>query len=162
MSKLSPELMEEYFAIHLPYRLRILLAHYRMTRHPWIGERAQLEAAFEASVITGRLLLHILGIGRIGNGIGRPRVESDDVNAADLGTQLVDLSAIPQADEQLFSEFIRMAHKGSAHFTMPDTYAVEQTHVAVTRICEYVKKHLFDKTGHRSIDIESHLASISS
>jgi hypothetical protein len=162
MNKLPPQLLEEYFAIHLPYRLRILLAHYRMTRRTWAGDQAQVEAAFEASVITGRLLLHVLGIGRTGNGVGRPRVETDDVDATDLGTHPIDLSAIPKDDEKLFSEFIRMAHKASAHFTKPDTYAVEQTHIAITRICEYVKEHLFDKTMHRSVDIENHLASLRS
>ena len=39
MGKLTPELIEEYFDVHLPYRTRILLAHYRMTRAPWHGDR---------------------------------------------------------------------------------------------------------------------------
>jgi hypothetical protein len=53
MGKLSAALIEEYFAIHLAYRTRILVAHYRMTRQAWHGDLAQLEAAFEASLITG-------------------------------------------------------------------------------------------------------------
>ena len=32
MGKLSAAQDEEYFAIHLPYRTRIRMAHYRMTR----------------------------------------------------------------------------------------------------------------------------------
>jgi hypothetical protein len=53
MNKVSPELLEDFFAIHLPYRLRIMLAHYRMTRRTWTGDKAQLEAA-ETSVMPGR------------------------------------------------------------------------------------------------------------
>ena len=40
IGKLSESLVEEYFALHLPYRTRILLAHYRMTRVPWHGDPA--------------------------------------------------------------------------------------------------------------------------
>src|SRR5258708_34167412 len=64
MGKLSADLIEEYFATHLPYRTRILLAHYRVTRAPWHGDRAQLEAAFEASLITGRMYLNVLGLSK--------------------------------------------------------------------------------------------------
>ena len=86
MGKLTSSQIDEYFAIHLPYRTRILLAHYRMTRRPWIGDLGQLEAAFEASLITGRMYLNILGISKNRRDVlVRPRIEPDDVSAVDLG-----------------------------------------------------------------------------
>src|SRR4249920_3007214 len=37
MGKLKPKEIDEYFDVHLPYRTRILLAHYKM-RHTAAGE----------------------------------------------------------------------------------------------------------------------------
>jgi hypothetical protein len=35
----------------------------------------------------------------------------------------------------------------AAHLTMPMQHPVEQTHIAIVRICELVKAHLYDATG---------------
>ena len=85
MGKLTPLQIDEYFELHLPYRTRILLAHYRMTRAPWHGDRGQLEAAFEASLITGRMYLNVLGISKNRHDVLQStRFQDDDVSAADL------------------------------------------------------------------------------
>jgi len=148
MGKLSASLIEEYFAIHLPYRIRILLAHYLMTRAPWRGDRAQLEAAFEASLITGRMFLNVVGVTKNRRGLLVPsRPRADDVSAIDLGGTLVDIGAMTPDDVTLLTGFLKMADKGAAHLTMPMRHPVEQTHIAVTRICDLVKAHLYEATG---------------
>ena len=148
MGKLSADLIEEYFAIHLPYRTRILLAHYRMTRAPWQGDRAEIEAAFEASLITGRMYLNVLGVSKNRNDVLVPsRPQADDVSATDLAGKSVDITALTPADVSLLTGFLRMADKGAAHLTMPMQHPVKETHIAIVRICELVKEHLYDATG---------------
>jgi hypothetical protein len=153
MSKLSASLIEEYFAIHLPYRTRILLAHYRMTRTAWHGDKAQLEAAFEASLITGRIYLNALGISKNRDDMLVPsKPQADDVSASDLGGSSVDIDALTQEDNKFLTGFLKMADKGAAHLTMPMRHPVDDTHIAIMRICELVKTHLYDATG-RSFDV---------
>jgi len=148
MGKLSAELIAEYFAIHLPYRTRIMVAHYRMTRQAWHGDLAQLEAAFEASLITGRMYLNVLGVAKNRHDILVPfRPKDDDVSAADLGGTLVDVSALTPDDVAVLTGFLKMADKGAAHLTLPMPHPVDQTHIALARICELVKEHLYDATG---------------
>jgi hypothetical protein len=148
MGKLTSSQIDEYFAIHLPYRTRILLAHYRMTRVPWFGDQAQLEAAFEASLITGRMYLNILGISKNRRDVlVPPRIEKDDVSAADLGGSTIDLGALLPEDVWLLTGFLKMADKGAAHLNTPMQHPVEYTHIAIARICELVKVHLYDATG---------------
>jgi hypothetical protein len=120
MGKLTESQIDEYFAVHLPYRTRILLAHYRMTREPWRGDRAQLEAAFEASLITGRMYLNVLGISKNRHDVLVPsRPQDDDVSAGDLGGTLVEIATLTPEDVSLFTGFLRMVDKGAAHLTMP-------------------------------------------
>jgi hypothetical protein len=153
MSKLSASLIEEYFAIHLPYRTRILLAHYRMTRVPWHGDRAQLEAAFEASLITGRMYLNVVGVSKNRQDVLVPsRPQADDVSAVDLGGTFVDIGALTPDNVALLTGFLKMADKGAAHLTMPMPHPVDQTHIAIERICELVKAHLYDATG-RTVEV---------
>jgi hypothetical protein len=152
MSKLSASLIEEYFAIHLPYRTRILLAHYRMTRTAWHRDQAQLEAAFEASLITGRMYLNALGVSNRLDMLVPSKPRTDDVTASDLGGSSVDIGALTREDNELLTGFLKMADKGAAHLTMPMRHPVDDTHIAIMRICELVKTHLYDATG-RSFDV---------
>ena len=116
MGKLSAALIEEYFKIHLPYRTRILVAHYLMTRQAWHGDLAQLEAAFEASLITGRMYLNVLGVAKNKHDVLVPlRPKDDDVSAADLGGTLIDIAALTPGDVALLTGFLKMADKGAAH-----------------------------------------------
>ena len=148
MGKLSAALIEEYFAIHLPYRTRILVAHYRMTRQAWHGDLAQLEAAFEASLITGRMYLNVLGVAKNKHDVLLPfRPKDDDVSAADLGGTYIDIASLTPDDVTLLTGFLKMADKGAAHLTLPMPHPVDQTHIAIVRICELVKAHLYDATG---------------
>jgi len=71
MGKLTLTEIDDYFDKHLPYRRRILLAHYRMTRRPWRGDPGQLDACFVAALVTARLFLNVLGISKNGEKLGR-------------------------------------------------------------------------------------------
>jgi hypothetical protein len=148
MGKLSAALIEDYFAIHLPYRTRILVAHCRMTRQAWHGDLAQLEAAFEASLITGRMYLNVLGVAKNRNDVLVPsRPKDDDVSAGDLGGTSITIATLTPDDVTLLTGFLKMADKGAAHLTLPMPHPVDQTHIAIVRICELVKEHLYDATG---------------
>jgi hypothetical protein len=78
MSKLSASLIEEYFAIHLPYRTRILLAHYRMTRTAWHGDQT---LALLRRAIEGRE--QPLGYGMLSSALGRLRHPEEGIKAVD-------------------------------------------------------------------------------
>ncbi len=80
MSKLTPQQIDEYFKIHLPYRNRILLAHKNICAlGPYHGNPAILQSCFEASLITGRMYLNVLGISKKNNLIDRPKYYADDL-----------------------------------------------------------------------------------
>ena len=133
MGKLSGEQIEEYFARHLPYRTRILVAHYLMTSKPWQGDQAQLAAAFEASLITGRMYLNILGVSRNKRDtLVQFTGKDDDVTAADLGGTFVDIEALTSEDRSLLVGFLKMADKAPAHLTVPMSHPVENTHLDST------------------------------
>jgi hypothetical protein len=54
MGKLSSDEIERHFAEDLPYRNGILLAHCKMTRESWTGQRGPVEwlnACFVASLV---------------------------------------------------------------------------------------------------------------
>jgi hypothetical protein len=110
MSKLTPELVDEYFEIHLPYRTGILLAHFKM-RHdpvtgtyvPWTGTRSWLDAGFVAALVTARLYLNVLGIAkdRKGTTLVSFKEQDDDITVDDLGGRRVSIANIAPADQKM-------------------------------------------------------------
>lgn len=40
-----------------------------------------------------------------------------------------------------------MADKGAAHLTTPMKHPWEETHIAISRICYYLRVHLYDAAG---------------
>jgi hypothetical protein len=161
MGKLTEDQIGIYFSVHLPYRTRILLAHYRMTRTSWTGDLGQLEACFEASLITGRMFLNVLGISRNprDDELIRKKFRDDEVNVEDLGGNLVDPAKLASEDTALFRGFLKMADKAAAHLTTPMEHPWPKTHEAITRICHHLKANLYDHTARISPDIAAHLAS---
>jgi hypothetical protein len=123
MGKLTASQIDEYFAEHLPYRTGIMLAHYRMARTPWTGDVAQLNACFIAALVTGRLFLNVVGIGkmRVGDDVvlGRFSPQDADVMVDDLGGVPIDPAALPLADRDLFLNFLNMADKAAATSPRP-------------------------------------------
>ena len=163
MNKLTDEQIGEYFTVHLPYRTRVLLSHYWMTRTPWTGDLGQLQACFEASLITGRMFLNMLGISRNPRNdavIQRKKCRDDEVNAEDLGGELVDLAKLAPEDVTLFCGFLKMADKAAAHLTTPAEHPWQHTHKAIARICHHVKTNLYDQTHRTSPEITAYLAAL--
>jgi hypothetical protein len=112
------------------------------------GDAGQLDACFVASLVTGRLFLNLLGIGKDSTGkLCRFGSLPDDVNAEDLDGKFIDLASLPTADDSLFAPFIKMADKAAAHFTMPMAHDVSKTHEVILRIHHYLKVDLYDYTG---------------
>lgn len=149
MGKLTPPQIDEYFDKHLPYRTRILLAHYRMTRVSWTRDAGTLDACFVAALITARLFLNLLGIGKDKNGgaLARYRPHHDDVGADDLGGLLMDPATLPGDEQDLFLAFLKMADKAAAHFTIPIAHDSAKTHDVILRIHHHLKINLYDHTG---------------
>lgn len=76
MGKLSATQIDDYFSKHLPYRTRIMVTHYRMT-HDRVGnptaytaDPGQVDAAFVAALVTARMYINVLGVGKSGGGFG--------------------------------------------------------------------------------------------
>jgi hypothetical protein len=71
----------------------------------------------------------------------------DDVSAENLGGKLVDLKSLPEADRDLFIGFLKMADKAAAHLTKPMKHPLENTHIAISRICLYLQTYLYNPAG---------------
>ncbi|MBA7695407.1 hypothetical protein ES703_104033 [subsurface metagenome] len=146
-AKLSPKQVDEYFRYHLPYRNRILSIHKKLCEQgPWEGDQAVLEACFEASLVTGRMYLNMLGIRRSDRNdkLVAMKFRPDDVSVKDLCGKLVDVTSLPALDYDLFVGFLRMADKGAAHLTMPMNHPWQRTHEAIERIVYYLQTNLYD------------------
>lgn len=133
--------------------MRTLLAHYRMTHErgtrkdkSYSGDLSQLEACYLASLVSGRILLNLVGIGKDQNGLKPFSFKTDDVTAEDLGGTLVPFP-LPAEDAGLFVGFLRMVDKAAAHFTTPLDHPWERSHEAILWIYDYAKRHLYDATG---------------
>ena len=149
MGKLSETEIEEYFNEHLPYRNQVLLAHKNLCdKGPYDGDQAILRACFEASLVTGRIYLNVLGVRVNKNGcLAKNTFRSDDVSAEDLGGRLVDIQQIPVPDKVLFEGFLKMADK-NAHLTLLMNHPGEYTHDVIDLIVSYLKKYLYLPTRH--------------
>ncbi|MCF8454139.1 MAG: hypothetical protein K9G42_13105, partial [Pedobacter sp.] len=111
------------------------------------GNPALLDASFEASLITGRMYLNVLGVSKKNNSIDIPIYKTDDLNATDLGGKLIDLSTLSQTDKDDFFNFLIMADKGAAHLTLPRRHDWENTHFVIDKIVSYVKTHIYSPAG---------------
>lgn len=149
MGKLTPEQVDKYFNEDLPYRNRILIAHKTITeKGPYYGDIAILQACFEASLITGRIYLNVLGISKNKNDELVPvYFRDDDINAEDLGGKLYDISNLTQDEKDLLIDFLKMADKGAAHLTLPFNHPWHRTHNAIELILLLIKKNIYGHTG---------------
>jgi len=87
MSKLSIKQIEEFFNTHLPYRNQVLIAHKKLcAKGPYHGDPAILSACFEASLVTGRMYLNVLGIRKNRKGQLEPnQFRPDDISTCRVG-----------------------------------------------------------------------------
>jgi hypothetical protein len=120
MGKLQPQEVVKYLDTHVPYRLGILLAHYRMTRRPWRGDQAILDACFVASLVTARMFLNMLGIDKDKNGLMCFSPMKTDVCVDDLGGVLIDPATLAAAEQKLCINFPKDGRSGSRALYNPD------------------------------------------
>lgn len=142
----------EFFEKHLPYKTRILLAHYKMTdggKREWTADTGQLDACFVASLVTARLYLNFLGLGK-SKGVLAPYPHdpnSDDVSVTDLGGVALTLNDLKPGEDTLFYNFIVMADKAAAHITKPKPHDWSVTHDVIQRIHGYLQTNLYTPAG---------------
>ncbi len=154
MGKLTPDQIVNYFDVHVPYRLGIFLIHYRMTRpNAWSGSNDMLNACFVASLVTTRMFLNTLGIGKKDGKLVQFDPQPTDVCVDDLGGELVDITKIPSADHDLIMGFLKMADQAAAHFTIPIDHKWERTHDVVLLVHQYLKVHLYERTGRAIVNV---------
>ena len=161
MGKLTPQEIDEYFDIHLPYRTGILLEHYRMRNRSngrfvrWRGRKARLDACFVAALVTARLYLNVLGIGKNGKSTAlvNYKDKTDDVTVDDLGGKRVDVTAIAPADQKILLDFIIMADKAAAHFTRPHPHDRTTIPNVIKMIHGFLKTHLYDVVGRTDLEV---------
>jgi hypothetical protein len=158
VSKLTPDQVNEYFKTHLPYRTRILLAHYKMTHDPngadkpWNGELAWLEACFVASLVTARMYLNVLGIGKDDKRLAPFPARRDDITVDDLGGRRVEVKTLFPDEERLIFNFLTMADKAAAHFTIPMSHNWGNTHDVIKIVHRLLKIQLYDPAGRTGLE----------
>src|ERR1700759_4119392 len=87
--------IEKYLDEHLPYSIRILLTHKKLTENTYQGDPDLLESCFVGSLIKGRMLLEMLGVGHNAKtgAIKKYDHHENDISATDLRGKLIDLSS---------------------------------------------------------------------
>ena len=153
MSKLQSDDINDYLDKHVPYRVGILLAHFRLVRQGRASSQAILDACFVASLVTARMFLNTLGIGKDKTTLVRFRPLDTDVCVDDLGGVLIDPAILPPDEQDLFFKFLKMADQAAAHFTIPIVHDWTVTHDVVLRVHKHLKANLYDHVGRRIEDV---------
>ena len=127
---------------HIPYRERLFRDG---VRPAWIPPCHHTNQAFEAGIVSGRILLSLLGIGydKASDGLALDRIHkpksgpTDDVKALDVGGRFVELDELSPEETETLARFIHGANKACAHFTINSSHALtlETYHRAVPIIC---------------------------
>jgi hypothetical protein len=127
--------------MHIPYRKRLLRDGVRLNG----AQCWQDNQAAEAGIVSGRILLSLLGLGydKSTDGLSLNRMHrpkggpTDDVKAPDVGGRFVDLGELSPEDSETLARFIHGAHKACAHFTINSGHALtlDTYHRAVPIIC---------------------------
>lgn len=120
----------------------------------WTGDPVLLNACFVASLVTARLYLNVLGLGK-GNAatpLVPYRAQPDDATAGDLAGKCVDIATIPLADQRKLRSFIVMADKAAAHFTVPHPHDRKPIPEVIRLIHGYLKTNLYDPTGRSGLE----------
>jgi len=126
MSEINREVMLNE---HIPYRLSLLRDGFL----PWVPPCQHTNQAFEAGVLSGRILLSFLGIGcdrktgtlKEDHSHDAIDKKTDDVKAPDVGAAFVDLGNLSSVEKNILATFIRGAHKACAHFTIESDHKLD-------------------------------------
>ena len=159
LAPLTEEDIEVMLNQHIPYRERLLLDAF--PRLP--ARRYADNQAFEAGVVSGRILLGFLGIGyneetkklkKDRNHRNNGGDLTDDVKVRDVGGKYVELATLSSKDSQTLCRFIHGANKACAHFTVGSDHKLnvptfQQTVPIVIRL---LGECLPTKTGSSKVD----------
>src|SRR5437879_6383490 len=131
--QLTPDQVEEFFKVHLPYRLAMLTAHRDHQVKGTLGsyQRELMVCMFEAGLIACRVLLQFLGLGVK----YRPTLHlvedhrywsydgkiTDEIKVVDLGGSFVNVGSLSLSEAALLASVIDGASKSSAHLTYQAT-----------------------------------------
>jgi hypothetical protein len=143
---------------HLAYRLTMLWTHKRCSEAGVRINYSLAVCAFEASLISCRVLMEFLGLGI--NKASPPKLVqqhkyfplrggTNEVKIIDLGGRFADLDKIPSEERVILANVYYMAHKATAHLThgAPDMEPAELVHQAVPIIDRLLHENLFNVIG---------------
>lgn len=138
---------------HIPYRAQLLKDGVR----PLGAITQQNNQAFEAGVISGRLLLSFLGVGfdekseqlREDRRHKMSGEMTDDVKVRDVGGTFVELATLSTIEVETLCRFIHGAHKACAHFTIGSDHELNAAtyEQAVPIILRLLRECLPNKIG---------------
>ena len=151
MGKLQPHEVVEYLDKHVPYRVNIMLAQYRIALQHLPVSKDINDACYIASLVTARMFLNMLGIGKDFHATRllcfKPL--DTDVCVDDMGGTLIDPATLPSADQDLLLNFLKMADQAAAHFTVPINHNWQMSHKVILLVYELLKVNLYDRVGRR-------------
>ena len=138
----------------IPYRAQLLTDGVR----PLGAITQQDNQAFEAGVVSGRILLSFLGVGfeektgRLKEGRKHKLTKemTDDVKVRDVGGRFVELTEVSATETETLSKFIHGVHKACAHFTIGSDHELNAAtyQQAVPIILRLLHECLPNKVGH--------------
>lgn len=140
---------EKYLNEHLPYSIRILLAHKKLTNKVYEADKDILEAVFVGSLIKGRMLLEVIGITikRNGKALRDKECKEGDgnINAAHLGGKIIKCSDIIEIEKMELLHFLIATNKYEAHLTDQSIDRdLEKIKPAVQIILRLIKENIYE------------------
>ncbi len=144
---LDPEVVKSFLSTGIPYRLAML----DFAEEVMPAKTTRDSAFIEAAMVTGRLLMHFLGLGiehRSGKLVSQHGYHvrdgaTDEVKVTDLGGRFVDVALLDQSTAQVLAHFYNGASKASAHLTWDSGHQLDNSNFkhGVSIIRDLVCRH---------------------
>lgn len=154
--------VDEWYAKHIPYRLRILMSWTTRYRRGDTYPPDLRGASFESGLMHCRSFLSFLGL-RLKH---RPTLQlapdrnysdrdADEVKVVDLGGRFVDIGALPNRTADLLLRGLVGANKASAHLTHTNHgFQWRSLPALCDATLHLVRVHLFDTAGRPMPDLD--------
>jgi hypothetical protein len=162
-----PELIDEFFQVHLPAKLAALESYPRHSQalsnsNTEPVAKAQISTALShACMVSGRMLLEFLGVRYDVNKKelanrrkGKKPNEEFDVYVDDLGGTLVDVNQFTPSETQDLKAFLHAANR-TTHLTWDDRDwdGYQNINAAVDIILRLMQDHLFAVAGRPKVEV---------
>lgn len=163
-----PELVDEFFRVHLPAKLAALESYPRHSQalsnsNTQPLAKAQISTALShACMVSGRMLLEFLGVKYDVNKKelanrrkGKNQSEQFDVYADDLGGTLVEVADFTPHEQHHLKAYLHAANR-TTHLTWDDRDhdGYQNINPAVDIILGLMQKHLYDKAGRTKVEVQ--------